>query len=73
MLVRKGPENEYGQFMYLEPITYAPIDLDAIVPEQLSLEEKQYLNWYHQLVYDTIAPHLTDEEVDWLKSYTREI
>ena len=73
MLIRKDKENKYGQFMYMEPITLVPIDLDAIIPEQLTQQEKHYLNWYHALVYDTIAPLLTDEEADWLRSYTREI
>ncbi len=35
VLVRKGEKNEYGQFMYLETITYVPFDLDAIKPEML--------------------------------------
>ncbi len=28
LLVRKGQKTEYGQFLYFEPITYVPIDLD---------------------------------------------
>ena len=30
MVVRKGEKNEYGQFMYFETITFAPIDLDGM-------------------------------------------
>ena len=29
-VVRKGVQNKYGQFMYFETITFAPIDLDGI-------------------------------------------
>lgn len=73
LIIRKGEQNEFGQFMYMEPVTFAPIDLDAINPEDLNRDEKDYLNWYHKLVYDTIAPHLPAEEQEWLKIYTREI
>ena len=73
LVVRKGEETEYGQFMYFEPITYVPIDLDAINPDLLREDEKAWLNAYHKQVYDIIAPHLTKEEEEWLRIYTREI
>lgn len=73
LIVRKGNKNEFGQFMYFEPVTYAPIDLDAIYPEDLSNDEKIYLNNYHKLVYEKISPYLTEKEKEWLKIYTREI
>ena len=72
-IVRKGTANKYGQFMYFETITFAPIDLDGIDPQYLSKAEKDWLNDYHKQVYEKIAPHLTDEEREWLKTYTREI
>lgn len=73
LLVRKGPKNEYGQFLYFEPITYVPIDLDAIIPEMLTDQEREQLNEYHKKVYEIVAPHLNDEEREWLKEYTRDI
>lgn len=73
LVVRKGEANEFGQFMYLEPVTYAPIDLDGIDPELMNREEKAYLNNYHQKVYDILSPHLNDELREWLKKYTRKI
>jgi len=73
LLVRKGIENEYGQFMYFETLTFAPIDLDAINPEIMSAEEKELLNNYHQMVYDKISPFLDANEKMWLKEYTRKI
>ena len=73
MVVRKGTTNEYGQFMYFEPITYVPIDLDAVNPDMMSKADKKQLNEYHAKVYEIIAPHLGDEEREWLKEYTRAI
>lgn len=73
LLVRKGQKTEYGQFLYFEPITYAPIDLDAVIPEQLTQEDKDQLNAYHAKVYELVGPRLNDEEREWLKEYTRAI
>ena len=69
----KAEKNEYGQFMEFENITYAPIDLDGIDPEQMSPHEKQMLNDYHKKVYEVLSPYMTEEENEWLKKYTRAI
>lgn len=73
MLCKKGVKNEYGQFMEFEPITIAPIDLDAIDVDLMKEDDKAYLNEYHKMVFDTVSPFLTDEEAEWLKEYTRAI
>lgn len=73
LLVRKGEENEYGQFMYFETITYIPMDLDAVKAEMLPEETKSQLNTYHKTVYEKVSPYLNDEEKEWLRKYTREI
>lgn len=73
LICRKGIKNEYGQFMYFENVTYVPIDLDAIDPDQMSPQEKKYLNDYHAMVYKKIAPLLEKDEAEWLKEYTRAI
>ena len=69
----KAEKNEYGQFMKFENITYAPIDLDGIVPEEMTGREKKLLNAYHKMVWEKISPYLNDDEREWLKEYTREI
>lgn len=73
LMVCKGEKNDYAQFMYFEPITYVPIDLDAVLPEMMSKDDKKMLNDYHKKVYEVIAPHLCEEERQWLEEYTREI
>lgn len=69
----KGEKNEFGQFMHFETITYVPMDLDAVDPALMNETEKKYLNAYHKCVYEKVAPLLTKEEAQWLKTYTREI
>ncbi|MDD7769464.1 aminopeptidase P family N-terminal domain-containing protein [Suipraeoptans intestinalis] len=73
LLVCSGTKNEYGQFMYFEAITLIPMDLDAIDPAMMTEEEKKLLNDYHKKVYDSLEAHLTEEEKEWLKVYTRAI
>ncbi len=65
--------NEYGQFLCFENITYVPIDLDGIDPEQMSVVERLRLNDYHRKVYHEISPYLEAEELEWLADATREI
>ncbi len=73
LLVRKGTENEYGQFLHFEVITYVPFDLDAIDASIMRDDEKEQLNAYHKLVYDMVSPYLDEEERMWLEYNTREI
>jgi Xaa-Pro aminopeptidase len=73
LICKKAEKNEYGQFMEFETITYAPIDLDAILPEEMTATERNLLNQYHKMVYEKISPFLEKEEQEWLKTYTREI
>lgn len=73
IVCRRAEKNEYGQFMEFETITYAPIDLDAILPEKMTSKERGLLNEYHKMVYEKISSFLNTEERKWLKEYTREI
>lgn len=72
-LCRKGEKNDHGQFLYLEPLTMVPFDREAIVPELMTERELQWLNEYHRKVYETLAPHLQEEELIWLHEMTAEI
>lgn len=73
LVCHRAEKNEYGQFMNFENITYAPIDLDAIDPEEMTGREKKMLNDYHAMVYRTLSPYMSEEENEWLKKYTRAI
>lgn len=73
LVCHKGEKNEFGQFMYFENITYVPIDLDAIDPDQMTSTEKNRLNSYHENVYRVVSPFLEGEELAWLKQATRAI
>ena len=70
VLVRTGDKTEFGQFMYLEPLTMVPFDRDAIDVSLLTESELALLNDYHKLVYDTVSPLLGAEEQAWLAQAT---
>ena len=66
--------NEYGQFMGFETITYCPIDLDAVVPELMNVEQRAWLNAYHAMVREKLMAHMeTEDERNWLETATRAI
>jgi Xaa-Pro aminopeptidase len=64
-------ESECGRFLCFETLTLCPIDTTPILPDLLTQEEKDWLNQYHAMVYEKIAPHLNNEERLWLKEATR--
>lgn len=74
LVCRKLEENEYGQFLGFETLTCVPIDLDAVVPEQMSPRQRGWLNEYHEFVRKTLLPLMSgEEEREWLKHATRAI
>ena len=72
LCVDKG-ETEFGHFLGFKCITLCPFDLDGINVEELTEKERDYLNNYHQEVYDTLSPYMNEEERKFLKQYTRKI
>ncbi len=73
LICKKAEENEYGQFMNFEMLTYVPIDLDGIDKQYLNSTDIEQINRYHQMVYEKVSPYLNSEEREWLQTYTREI
>ena len=73
LICQRGPKVGLDQFMEFETITFAPIDLDGVNPEYMDKSEIVWLNNYHKEVFDKISPYLNEDEVEWLKQYTRAI
>lgn len=73
VVVMEDRKTEFGQFMKFNTISYCPIDLEAICVDMLSREELEWLNEYHQKVYDKISPYLEDNIKKWLKLNTQPI
>ena len=73
ILIREDSETEFGRFLGFETLTLCYIDTKLVIPSMLSVREHAWLNKYHQMVYDLVSPHLTEEEKAWLKEKTAEI
>ena len=67
LLIVPYKETEFGRFLQFEPLTLCPIDKRPIIREMMLQEEVDWLNEYHQTVYDRLSPHLDDEEREWLR------
>ena len=67
LLIVPYKETEFGKFLQFESLTLCPIDKRPIIREQLTQEEIDWLNDYHQTVFDRLSPHLDADEVEWLR------
>jgi Xaa-Pro aminopeptidase len=73
LLVTHYKDTEFGRFLQFEPLTLCPIDTEPIVREELLPEEIDWLNQYHQHVYEVLSPHLSADEQAWLREATAAI
>ena len=67
LLIVPYKETEFGRFLQFESLTLCPIDKSPIVREMMLPEEIRWLNDYHQRVFETLSPHLSEEEFVWLR------
>jgi Xaa-Pro aminopeptidase len=67
MLAVPAVTTEYGDFLKFETVTYFPIDTTLIQRNLLEKSERKWLNDYHKMTYQKIAPLLNEEEKGWLK------
>ena len=70
LLIVPYKETEFGQFLGFESLTLCPIDKRPILQDMLLQEEVDWLNAYHQRVYDALSPHLSPDEAAWLRQAT---
>lgn len=66
-------ENEFGKWCGFETLTLCYFDTSALLLELLTTEEKEWINSYHQIVYQKLSPYLNKEEVDWLTIKTKAV
>ena len=64
---------EFGEFCGFETVALCPIDLKLVDSSLLSGAEKNWLNEYHQRVFQVLSPFLSFEETEWLRGATRAI
>ena len=73
LLIKPYMTTAFGEFLQMEPLTLCPIDTAPIVREMLLDEEMDWLNGYHQYVFDKLSPYLQGADLDWLRAATQNI
>ncbi|MFQ7112979.1 M24 family metallopeptidase C-terminal domain-containing protein [Hallella bergensis] len=59
-----------SRFLQFDSLTLCPIDAVTIIREELLQEHIDWLNAYHEGVFDELAPYHDDDEITWLKLCT---
>ena len=73
VLVVPAGEGMFGNYLQFETVTLCPICKKGIIKELLTSEEINWLNQYHQTVYEKLSPSLNKEEQAWLKEATNQL
>ena len=73
LLIGADRETEFGKFLRFEPLTLCPIDKTPILLSLLDEKEINWINRYHQEVYERLSPLLDEAHRNWLKEKTAPI
>ena len=65
--------NQFNEFYAFESLTLAPIDTSIVKKDLLETSQINWLNNYHQQVFEKLNPYLNDDENKFLKEMTKEI
>ena len=67
ILTIRHKTTEFGDFYAFETLTLCPIDKKVIDWSLMTKDETEWLNNYHQKVYEQLSPFLSEKEKEWLK------
>ena len=73
VLVIKDRDTQFGSFLKFENMTFCHFERDLMDKAMLSLAEIKWINDYHQVVYDRLAPGLDVSVRQWLKEKTKSL
>ena len=67
----EAPSDEFGEFLAFETLTLCPIDTRCIDRALLGADEVAWLDRYHAMVRERLAPHTVGAARDWLEARTQ--
>ncbi|MBL7814700.1 MAG: aminopeptidase P family protein [Saprospiraceae bacterium] len=73
ILVANDEKTPYGQFYKFDTVTLFPIDTQLVDASLMSKSEIDWLNAYHERVYEQLSVHLDDTEKAWMKEKCRAV
>lgn len=62
--------SRFDNYLCFETLTLSPIDTKAVDISMMERHHIQWLNDYHQTVYQKLSPHLTPREQEWISLKT---
>ena len=66
ILVQPWKFNKTNEFYNFRTLTLVPVDLSPVVWELLDAQETAWIREYNMHVYKTLAPHLTEDQAQWM-------
>ncbi|MBV5314802.1 MAG: aminopeptidase P family protein [Prolixibacteraceae bacterium] len=69
----KDESTKFGDFLKFDTLTLCPIDTKAIDKNLLNKDEIEWLNTYHQKVFEELAPIVNKELQGFLKELTKPV
>jgi len=73
LLVAEKSTTPHGRFYHFVNMTFFPIDTKPLLMKLLTREEIDWLNRYHQTVYEKLSPFLDGIKLKWLEANTRPV
>ncbi|HEX5683467.1 MAG TPA: aminopeptidase P family protein [Ideonella sp.] len=68
-----APASEFGEFLEFETLTLCPIDTRCLDLGLLRADEADWLNRYHAMVRERLAPKLSGDALAWLMTRTEPV
>lgn len=70
VLCREVQTTEFGTFLGFETLTLCYIDMSLVDLSVMTAPEINWLKNYQRHVFETLSPHLSEEEREWLRKKT---
>jgi Xaa-Pro aminopeptidase len=70
VLTQEAGESEFGDFLRFETLTLCPIDTRCLLRDELSREERLWLDDYHAEVRQRLTPLLSGAALEWMRERT---
>ena len=66
-------QGAFGEFLEFETLTLCPIDTRCIDRALMRADEIEWLNRYHEVVRERLAPRVSGDALEWLNERTKAI
>lgn len=73
VLTIEDEANAFNEFYASESLTLAPIDTTIVKIDLLEKSQIEWLNAYHNRVFEQLSPYLSSDEIEFLKEMTKAI